>query len=265
MILRIGSRVFAPGWVASLVTLALAPGLTGLGFWQLDRAQEKRDLMIQAEQGRQQRLTLNPLSVDQLNRYQQVSVRGHYDSHRQLLLDNMPSTDPSTQGQPGYRVLTPLIVAAVTNETANVSAHVSTSSSIILVDRGWLPLQANRQQLPALDVPEQLREVSGLLDELPQPGVRAGMSGIQETVWPQLLNYPKVEELRQLYGSGLQTRIVLLDADQPDGYQRTWQINLGFTSDRHIGYAVQWFGLAVTLLIIYVVVNLKRPELVVKS
>ena len=248
MNLRIGSRVFAPGWAASLITLALLPGLISLGFWQLRRAQEKRDLMMQAEQGRQQLLSLNVASIDRANRYQHVSVKGHYDNAHQILLDNMPSTDPPRQGQPGFRVLTPLILDTAANQ------------SIILVDRGWVSLMADRKQLPQITVDQQQREVRGLLDELPQPGVRAGDAGIKDNSWPQVLNYPKADELKRLYGDGLATHIILLDADLADGYERTWQINLGFTPERHIAYAVQWFGLAITLLIIYVVVNMKRLD-----
>ena len=53
--------------------------------------------------------------------------------------------------------------------------------------------------------------------------------------------------------------LVLLDADQPDGYLRQWQPP-GFPPLRHTAYAVQWFGLALALGIIYLVTNVRRPE-----
>ena len=54
--------------------------------------------------------------------------------------------------------------------------------------------------------------------------------------------------------------LVLLDPGEPDGYVRNWSAP-GFPPMRHIGYAVQWFALALTLLVIYVVTNLRRnPE-----
>lgn len=240
--LRIGSRVFAPRWIPSLVTAALLPGLLNLGFWQLRRAEEKRVLMQQAAQGQASVVVLEPGKVSALSRYQRVQVAGQYDSAHQVLLDNMPSNEPTTQGQPGYRVLTPLQLA---------------SGDSVLVDRGWLPL-SDRSQLPSVAVDASLRVVTGLLDELPQPGVRAGDAGIRPGQWPQLLNYPKWSELQQLYGTPLLSRIVLLEAGEPDGFGRSWQITQGFSPERHVGYAVQWFGLAATLLIIYVVVNLKR-------
>ena len=246
MNLRIGRYVFSPNWVASATTVILLPCLIGLGFWQLSRAHEKRELMGQAEQGRQQLLEFTANNEPPLSRYQHVRVMGRYDTTRQILLDNMPSTDPAQSGRPGYRVLTPLIIDSQGQDT------------IVLIDRGWVSGIGNRQQLPVIDVDTQLREVRGLLDDLPQPGVRAGDAGINTDHWPQRLNYPKAEELKLLYGERLASRIILLDADQPEGYARFWSINFGFTPERHIGYAVQWFGLALTLVTIYIVVNLKR-------
>jgi surfeit locus 1 family protein len=51
--------------------------------------------------------------------------------------------------------------------------------------------------------------------------------------------------------------IVLLDQTEPFGFERIRQRN-EFGPERHVGYAVQWFGLALTVLIIYFVVNFKR-------
>ena len=241
--------MFAPGWAASLVTLLLLPVLIWLGCWQLQRADEKRALMAQAVQGKQQLMSLTQGNADNLPRYQHVTVTGHFDGVRQILLDNMPSTDPQHPGVPGYRVLTPFILDSA---QGNFS---------ILVDRGWVRGTPDRNQLPVVTVNTDVRQLQGLMDELPRPGIRAGDAGIQSEHWPQVLNYPTIAELRSLYGNNLLSRIVLLDAEQPDGYERFWSIDIGFTPERHIGYAVQWFGLALTLLIIYLIVNIKRIEI----
>jgi surfeit locus 1 family protein len=78
-----------------------------------------------------------------------------------------------------------------------------------------------------------------------------------------LLNYPTLAELRALYGEKLLPRIVLLDAVESDGFERNWSARYNFSDfgpDRHIGYAVQWFGLALGLLIIYLFVSLKPVQ-----
>jgi surfeit locus 1 family protein len=239
--LRVGSRLFEPSWIGLLLTLLVVPALCSLGFWQLRRAHEKRELMAQAEQGRTHVVPLTPSNAVTLNRYQRVSVSGHYDGARQVLLDNMPSS----RGEPGYRVLTPLILA---------------DQSLLLIDRGWVSMGKDRQQRPQIDVDAQPRQITGMLDELPRPGVRAGNAGIQPNVWPALLNYPTFTDMQQIYGPNIQPRIILLDAEASDGFERIWQIDVGFSPERHIGYAVQWFGMALTVLIIFVVVNLRRIE-----
>jgi surfeit locus 1 family protein len=239
--LRLGSRTFAPSWFAIVLTLLVVPALISLGQWQLRRADEKRALMAEAKLGRTQTINLTAANAAQLHRYQHVNVTGGFDSAHQVLLDNMPSS----HGEPGYRVLTPLKLL---------------DGSMVLVDRGWVAMGVNRKQRPQVAVDGAARELSGMIDELPRPGVRAGDAGIQPGVWPQVLNYPRLPELQQLYGTGLQSRIVLLDAAAADGFERIWQIDLGFSPERHIAYAVQWFGMAMTVLIIFVAVNLKRTH-----
>ena len=224
-----------------VLTLAAVLGMSRLGMWQLHRADEKRELMEQAQQGRRQTQTLSAADMPRLRRYQHVSLQCRYDAAHQVLLDNMPSS----QGQPGYRVLTPCRL----NDAA-----------VVLVDRGWLPWGADRSRVPDLSVGEDNRQLTGMIDELPRPGIRAGNAGIQSGVWPQVLNYPTAQELQQLYGPRLQPRIVLLDAAVPDGFERIRQIDVGFSPERHVAYAVQWFGMAVTAFIIFVVVNLKRSD-----
>src|SRR5690606_24946912 len=46
-------RRFAPGWPLWLFTLGFLPILLALGFWQLDRAEQKRELQTRMEQRRE--------------------------------------------------------------------------------------------------------------------------------------------------------------------------------------------------------------------
>jgi surfeit locus 1 family protein len=73
-------------------------------------------------------------------------------------------------------------------------------------------------------------------------------------------NFPTHEDIERLVKKSPwtpATDLVLLDADQPDGYVRQWQAP-GLPPLRHVAYAVQWFGLALALGVIYVVTNLRR-------
>jgi cytochrome oxidase assembly protein ShyY1 len=72
----------------------------------------------------------------------------------------------------------------------------------------------------------------------------------------QYLEYPP---LAAELGYSLAPAVILLDAAAPDGYRREWQPTFGgYGPERHRGYALQWFSLALALLVIYVVVNTHR-------
>jgi cytochrome oxidase assembly protein ShyY1 len=80
------------------------------------------------------------------------------------------------------------------------------------------------------------------------------------TAWPRVMNYPEHADLERVLDRPLGQRIVRLDPAQPDGYERTFAMRPDFGPNRHIAYAVQWFALAVAMLVIYVLVNLKRKH-----
>jgi surfeit locus 1 family protein len=237
-----GQRVFEPrGW-ALLVTIPLLAALVALGFWQIDRAREKQALLNEFAAGTETVPLADGQRIEELPRYQRLSIRGRYDGSRQILLDNMPSA----AGSPGYRVLTPL--------------RRADGGGIVLVDRGWVPLGQSRADLPAVDVSGGERVVSGRLDGLPVPGLRVGAASASPGSgrWPRVLNFPVSADLETELGEPVAERIVLLDDDRPDGYERAWRPAGGFGPTRHLGYAIQWFALALTLIVIFVALNLRR-------
>jgi surfeit locus 1 family protein len=80
--------------------------------------------------------------------------------------------------------------------------------------------------------------------------------------FPAVANFPSHVEIERLLRESSWARaadLVLLDPDQPEGYVRQWQAP-GFPPLRHVAYAVQWFGLALALCVIYLVTNLRRPK-----
>jgi surfeit locus 1 family protein len=252
--MQIGQRQFKPSLIGTVVTLLMLPGLMSLGFWQLRRADEKQALIERLHEGANTTQTVSASNVEGLPLLQTVTARGRYDSDRQLLLDNMWSTknaqvDGKPVGvQPGMNVLTPLLLE---------------DGHIILVNRGWQPFGRTRADLPNIKVDGDPRTVRGLISSVPEPGMRIGDTPNPSTTWPRLMNYPKLVELKALYGDRLLPRLLLLDGAEPDGFERDWTTRYNFSDfgpDRHVGYAVQWFGLAFALLIIYVVVSLKPTE-----
>jgi surfeit locus 1 family protein len=241
MSLRIGRRVFAPpAWGLVLTGLALAAFIS-LGSWQLGRAREKQVLIDSFAAGGRDTVDATGLGFDDLPRYQQVRLRGSYDSARQILLDNMPSA----AGRPGYRVLTPL-------ERADGRGWV-------LVDRGWVPLGATRADLPDVAVAGGQREVIGVLDGLPVPGLRVGPAAAPgASSWPRVMLFPTEADLESALATEVESRIVLLDPGAADGFERNWRPSLGFGPERHLGYAIQWFAFALVAVVMLIALNLRR-------
>jgi len=235
-------RFAPPAWAVLLTAVALA-AFVSLGTWQLGRAREKRGLVEEFAAGGRDTVEASGLDLGGLPRYQRVRLLGAYDPSRQVLLDNMPSA----AGRPGYRVLTPL--------------RRADGRGWVMVDRGWVPLGASREALPDVAVGAGERELSGVLDVLPEPGLRLGPAAAPgATGWPRLLLFPTEADLESALGLELETRIVLLDADRPDGYERSWRPATGFGPERHLGYALQWFAFAVVAVVIFIALNLRRRE-----
>ncbi len=242
MTLKPRARIFSPRPFTTAVTLLLLTMLIALGRWQLHRADEKRVLFDAFDKGTDA-TTVITADTPAVQRYQHVLANGRYDASRQILIDNMTDSD----GHAGYFVVTPFALAG---------------GGWLLVNRGWVPLGMSRKTLPAVPVDANPRTVRGRADHMPSPGIRMGTPEPLRPPFPVVANFPsraQIEHLIPEHDWSPAAELVLLDADQPDGYARHWQAP-GFPPLRHIAYAVQWFGLAVALAVIYLVTNLRRPK-----
>lgn len=239
---RLRELTFKPTLIPSLVTLLLLPLLLYLGLWQLNRADQKETLQQRYQRYRDAphvSLAEVPLS-DPASRYRKVVVQGRYDSRHQILLDNKIEN-----GQPGYHVYTPLKIAG--------------EDQAILVNRGWIPLGSSRQQLPDVTVSDGDTTVQGRLSQPANPGLRLGGSTLTQQNWPWVVQYLDYDQLSQRLGYELMPAVILLDPDAQAGYRRDWRPHFaGFGPARHRGYALQWFSLAVALMVIYGIVNVRR-------
>jgi surfeit locus 1 family protein len=130
----------------------------------------------------------------------------------------------------------------------------------LLVNRGWIPLGGSRAERPAIPVTGDTRLIHGRADNMPSPGIQMGTKAALAPPYPVVAAFPSRGEIAQLLGESSWTGaadLVLLDPGEPDGYVRNWSAP-GFPPMRHIAYAVQWFALALTLAVIYLVTNLRR-------
>jgi len=223
----------------TVLTIALIALLIFLGRWQLQRADEKRALFDSFAAGADATRQIDG-RTPALRRYQHVEALGHYDQSRQILIDNMVSG-----GRAGYFVITPFALAG---------------GGWVLVNRGWVPLGASRAERPAIPVADDARRLRGRADHMPSPGIQLGAKEELAPPFPVVAAFPSRADIARLLHETswtAATDLVLLDPGEPDGYVRDWSPP-GFPPMRHIGYAVQWFALALTLAVIYVVTNLRR-------
>lgn len=221
--------------LAMLVVLAL---LLSLGRWQLHRANEKQALFDAFEQN-QDAPTAIDVNSGAVKRYARIEAKGRYDGAHQVLIDNMMNGERA-----GYYVITPFELQG---------------GGTILVNRGWVPLGVSRAQLPPVEVSGEETMIHGRADHLPAAGIQLGKRVPLKPPYPVVAGFPTRAEIGALLNEPRFSEAgeaLLLDAKDANGYVRNWAPP-GFPPMRHIGYAVQWFGLAAALIVIYVVTNLK--------
>ncbi len=222
--------------------LLVACGLFILaGRWQLGRAQEKQALFAAWNAGASTSALTGPLTDTdaQRSRYRILRLNGHFDAAHQILLDNMVH-----DGKPGYEVLTPLI----------------TDAGAVLVNRGWLPAEADRAVLPDVAVADEPRAVTGRIDRLTRPGIALTAPPVTSSApWPRRLLFPTAAQIAAQLGYPVHDYQLKLLASEPDGFIRDWRPDL-MSPETHLGYAIQWFSFAAAVVAIYVAVNLKRQK-----
>lgn len=241
---------FRPRLIPTLMTVLLLPILIALGFWQLDRAEQKALALAQFDQRLERApLTLGRDSVDEeRDWYRPVEASGRWVGNRQLLVDNQVRNRVV-----GYHVLTPLLLSNGVADGEPVA---------ILVDRGWVPAGDDRGVLPDVSIADSPVALSGHIDHGPATGIRLGGMADGESGWPLRVQYLDFDALSDLLGYPLIPMVVRMDAALPHGYLREWRppFHGRFGPDRNRGYAFQWFALAAALLVIYLLLNVRRER-----
>lgn len=228
-------------FIAMLIVAAIG---ISLGQWQLRRAAEKEAIEQRIQEREKEpalRLEGNAASAADADalEFRKVTVRGTFLPDWTIYLDNRPY-----QGKPGFHVITPLKIAG--------------SSRHILVERGWIARDlADRSRIPAIATPVGNVEVTGTvrrhagrLLQLGQPAPLKPGAIVQNL---------DAAQMAQASGLDFEQFIVEQTGDAGDGLVRDWpRPSLGV--DRHLGYAFQWFALAATAFLFFVVTGFKRAS-----
>ena len=207
-----------------------------LGNWQLNRAAYNAGLEARIHEAAR----LPPLRIGggmiepQSVLYHNVQVRGEFDPARTVYVDNRVH-----QGRAGYQVVSPLKIAG--------------GSRYVLVERGWVAAGPDRSRLPAIVTPMGEVDVAGMATPANPPVFELSQQVLAGKVWQNLT----LDRYRTHFGLDLQPILIQQKSELPDGLIRDWQlVSLGI--DRHRAYALQWFSMALAILILYVVLNVRR-------
>lgn len=236
--------------------LALAAGFFSLGVWQLQRGEEKRGMLERAQRALRVRAPQPPVKAwDKAHArgYDWVEIDGEFTAGPPLLLDNQIRA-----GKPGVRVY-------------RLFSPSHPAGRELLVDMGWLPLGSRRElpspallaaPLPAGSKPMVLR---GLLAPPPSSGLAMGPAmAMREDGRILLMSRFDLSAIDARAGDpthGLAPRVLKLDPALPFGYPRDLDILPNtLPPERHLGYAVQWFALAATVLITALVLTLRKSR-----
>jgi surfeit locus 1 family protein len=232
--------LFTPKWLLTTLLVLLATAvLMRLGFWQLERLEQRRafnehfTLVV----------NLPPLNISAAPdedlasmEYRIATVTGVYDHENQVALRNRYNDLVF-----GYHLITPLVL---------------TDGSAILVNRGWIPASGN--ETPAdwrkYDQPGE-QTVSGIL----RLGEEPEMGGIRD---PELAEgQTRLEFWNNLHLARIARQIpqpllpAYLQPDQPASNDQPPIIparpEIEITEGSHQGYAMQWFTFAAMLFLGY--------------
>lgn len=228
--------------------LCCVPLFIKFGFWQYHKAEQERTLQSMydgALSAEPVNLPLALLAEDDLAdlRYRHVRVQGNYETQYQLLLDNQLNQSERV----GYHVITPL--------------RINNSTQYILVDRGWVPADPDRSILPELDTPLENSEITG---HLWLPPIRfyslESEAERADTQWKTVWQNMDMQKYQQSVPFPVLPMVIRLDAKSvAGGYDRQWPRPAARITT-HISYAYQWFGFAVSAVLIWLVTGCKRQD-----
>jgi surfeit locus 1 family protein len=233
-------RHLAFGWLLALLGIAL---FARLGFWQLARMHEKQ-AMLDAVQATLAARRPQPLALaadaTRARGYDWSAGAGRFRAARAVLLDNQ-----ERDGRIGVRAYCVFAPAA---------------ARPLLVELGWLPVPGDRR-MPHVACPHDVRAVAGLLAPAPSAGLARGVATPQPD-GSLLVVALDLSLLRTSLGApDLAPRVLKLDPALPFGYPRDLDVLPNtLPPQRHLGYAVQWFGLALTVLVTALVLSFRKPR-----
>lgn len=224
--------LFRRRWIlTTLLVVAAALVMVRLGLWQLDRLAGKRAYIAQAQAA----LAAAPLAITgsetelkaEAYRNRPATASGEYDFEHEVLLKNK-----FYGNQPGYNLLTPFRIAG--------------SQRAILVDRGWIPLDAAADLTSLRETGEQT--IAGRIEPEDTRPRQAEATPIRQSEWYRVdiagIQAQTPYELLPFY-------LALTATEEHEGLPNRNPPEIILDEGPHLGYAFQWFLFALVVPIVY--------------
>lgn len=218
--------------------------LLGLGltvsacYWQYGRGLEKDRIEAQRSAADDRALVTlgaQPIAEEAI-RYRRISARGEFLPDAVVFLDNQVLGTT-----PGLVVFTPL--------------RLTDSNIHVLVKRGWMAAPANRAIEPSVRTPAGPVDVAGTA--LPPNSRFLELSS--ESQAGRLWQNVTLERMVAATRLEFQPLILEQTSDLDDALVRNWP-RPARGSAKHYGYALQWGAMALTIVVLYVVLNVRRIQ-----
>lgn len=226
---------FRPGTAMTLLVALFLPLTLSLGVWQLNRAAEKNQVLQALADRPAERFVWSSGAPPEIG----TSISACVDfTAQRWFLDNR-----THEGRVGYEVFVP--------------ARLCASQHPVLIRLGWVAQAAEgRGTLPQL--PEEVPAMEETVVEgqmrpaSPEPWLTAGPEAMGDMQW-------RIQSMVDVPDDnwGLGTPVIQLATPEEAVLTDTWE-PVGMMPSRHVGYAIQWFGLAIALIVCFIIWGVRR-------
>ena len=192
--------------------------LLSLGFWQIYRLNWKLELIKQIENS----LKNDPVELSNIEKknYLRIKTSGDIDFDKQIYLYNL-----NDAGKPGFEVINPIKIG----------------DENYLVNRGWIPFE--KKDLPEINLVDQ-NQIVGTLMLQSKPSIFKPENDIEKNYWFTLDR----EDILKFTGRNFSEYVIYLNGDYKIPKPRVITAKI---SNNHKKYAITWFSMAISILLIY--------------
>ena len=189
-----------------------------LGTWQIIRLNWKNNLILEIENS----LKKPPVQLLQSNQqnYLKIKTSGRVDFEKQIYLYNL-----NDSGTPGFEVINPILID---NEN-------------YLINRGWIPFE--KKDTPEINIFDQ-KNIIGTLKLQGRKNIFKPDNDLDENYWFSLNR----EDILKFTGKNFSKYIIYLDGNYQLPRPKKITANI---SNNHQKYAITWFSLALSILLLY--------------